>query len=209
VAAGLTHRQTALLAAERTCPRCGAVRPRASEYCVECGLRLPVLGGAVASLRRRWVRRIGWYPGDWVWIPLLALVLAVAGTVGAIVVTKEREGGRTTQIALGGPAVPSTQAGAQQNGRLTWPNGRSGWTVILASYPAPKGRVTALATAARAARAHLLQVGTLASGSYASLNPGYDVVFSGIYGASADAEEALRGARQAGFGGAHTAQIAR
>ena len=69
--------------------------------------------------------------------------------------------------------------------------------------------MTALATAARAARAHLPQVGTLASGSYASLNPGYDVVFSGIYGSSADAQKALGRARQAGFGGAHTAQIAR
>lgn len=209
MAAGLTHRQTALLAAERTCPRCGALRPRGSEYCVECGLRLPVLGGAVASLRHRWVRRVGWYPGDWVWLPLLALVLAIAGTVGAIVVSKEREGGSTTQVAFGGPPLPVPHTGARPNGRLNWPAGRSGWTVVLASYPAAKGRVTALATATRAARAHLPQVGTLASGSYASENPGYVVVFSGIYGTSAAAEQALASARQAGFGGAHTAQIAR
>ena len=209
MAVGLTHRQAALLAAERTCPRCGAVRPRASEYCVECGLRLPVLGGAVASLRRRWVRRVGWYPGDWVWIPLVALAVAIAGTAGAIVVTKEREAGRATQVALGGAAAPVTKTGARQNGRLTWPAGRSGWTVVLSSYPAPKGRVTALATAARAARANLPQVGTLASGTYASLNPGYDVVFSGMYDSAAAAQKALGGARQAGFGGAHTAQIAR
>ena len=209
MAAGLTHRQTALLAAEWTCPRCGAGRPRASEYCVECGLRLPVLGGAVASLRHRWVRRIGWYPGDWVWIPLLAFVLAIAATVGAVLVTKDREGRSTTQVALGEPVTPATRAGSPQNGRLTWPAGRSGWTVVLSSYPTPKGRVAALATAARAARSHLPQVGTLASGSYASLNPGYDVVFSGIYGTSADAQQALKRARQAGFGSAHAAQIAR
>jgi hypothetical protein len=208
LAAGLTHRQTALLAAEWTCPRCGAGRPRASEYCIECGLHLPVLGGAVASLRHRWVRRIGWYPGDWVWLPALALVLAIAATVGAILVTRHRDGGSTTQVALGGPAAPATQPGSQQNGRLTWPAGQTGWTVVLSSYPALKGRVTALATAARAARAHLPQVGTLASGSYASLNPGYDVVFSGIYGSSADAEQALGRVRHAGFGSAHTAQIA-
>jgi hypothetical protein len=209
LAAGLTHRQTALLATERTCPRCGAMRPRASEFCVECGLRLPVLGGAVASLRRRWVRRVGWYPGDWVWFPLVALVIAVAGTVGAIVVTKEREAGRTTKVALGGPATPAARSGVAQNGRLTWPAGRSGWTVVLSSYPAARGRVRALATATRAARADLPQVGTLASGSYASLNPGYDVVFSGIYGSATDAQKALSGARQAGFSGAHAAQIAR
>lgn len=209
MATGLTHRQTALLAAEHTCPRCGALRPRASEYCVECGLRLPELRGTVPSLRRRWVRRMGWYPGDWVWIPLLALVVAIAAAAGAILVTRHREARRTTLVALGGPVAPTTQAGAQPNGRLVWPAGRSGWTVVLTSYPAPKGRVTALATALRAARARLPQVGTLPSGSYASLYPGYDVVFSGIYGSSADAQKALSGAREAGFGGAHTAQIAR
>ena len=69
-AAGLSTRESALLAAW-TCPRCGAPRGPASVYCIECGLRLPERRGAVASLRRRWVRRIGWYPGDWVWLPLL------------------------------------------------------------------------------------------------------------------------------------------
>ncbi len=210
MAAELTHRQAALLAAERTCPRCGAMRPRASEYCVECGLRLPELRGTVPSLRRRWVRRLGWYPGDWVWLPLLALMVAIAATAGAILVTRHREAGRTTlRLRSAARRLPATRAGARQNGRLTWPAGRSGWTVVLSSYPAAKGRVTALATAARAARAHLPQVGTLASGSYTSLNPGYDVVFSGLYGSSADAQKALAGARQAGFGSAHIAQIAR
>ena len=209
MATGLTHRQTALLAAEHTCPRCGAMRPRASEYCVECGLRLPELRGTVPSLRRRWVRRLGWYPGDWVWLPVLALVVAIAATAGAILVTRHREAGRTTLVALGGAAAPAANTASGPNGRLVWPAGRSGWTVVLSSYPAPKGRVTALATAARAARARLPQVGTLASGSYASLYPGYDVVFSGIYGSSVDAQKALGRAREAGFGGAHTAEIAR
>jgi hypothetical protein len=144
-----------------------------------------------------------------VWIPLLAFVLAIAATVGAILVTRHREGRSTTQVALGGPVAPVTRPPSQQNGKLTWPAGRSGWTVVLSSYPAPRGRVAALATAARAARAHVPQVGTLASGSYASLNPGYDVVFSGMYGSSADAQQALGRVRQAGFGSAHTAQIAR
>jgi hypothetical protein len=152
---------------------------------------------------------MGWYPGDWVWLPLLALVVAIAATAGAILVTRHREAGRTTLVALGVPVAPTTKAAARANGRLVWPAGRSGWTVVLSSYPAPKGRVTALAAAVRAARARLPQVGTLSSGSYASLYPGYDVVFSGIYGSSADAQKALGRARDAGFGGAHTAQIAR
>jgi hypothetical protein len=210
LSAGLTHRQTALLAVERTCPRCAAFRRGASDYCLECGLRLPELRGTIPSLRRRWVRRIGWYPGDWIWVPLLALVLAAAGTVAAIAVTRHRAGGETTLVATAAtPAVAATGAGSARNGHLTWPAGRSGWTVILVSYPSPKGRKTALAVAVRAARAQLTQVGTLASGSFASLNPGYTIVFSGIFATAASAENALRRARQAGFDGAHTAQIAR
>ena len=208
MATELTHRQTALLATERTCPRCGAFRRGASEYCVECGLRLPELRGTIPSLRRRWVRRIGWYPGDWIWAPLLALVLAAAGTAAAIVVTHHRARGQSTLVATGATPAAATGAASTRNGHLTWPAGRTGWTVILVSYPSPKGRKTALATAVRAARAKLTQVGTLASGSYPSLNPGYNVVFSGIFATAAGAEAALGRARQAGFGGAHTARVA-
>jgi hypothetical protein len=203
----LTHRQAALLAAERTCPRCGAFR-RGAEFCVECGLRLPELRGTIPSLRRRWVRRIGWYPGDWIWAPLLALVLAAAGTAAAIVVTQQRTRHETTLVATGATPAAATGAPSTRNGHLTWPAGRSGWTIILVSYPSPKGRKTALATAVRAAHAKLTRVGTLASGSYPSLNPGYVIVFSGIFATAAGAEATLGRARQAGFSGAHTAQIA-
>jgi hypothetical protein len=208
VATELTHRQTALLATERTCPRCGAFRRGGSEHCVECGLRLPELRGTIPSLRRRWVRRIGWYPGDWIWAPLLAFVLAAAGAAAAIVVTHHRARGQATLVATGATPAAATGAGSTRNGHLTWPAGRSGWTVVLVSYPSPKGRKTALAEAIRAASAKLTQVGTLASGSYPSLNPGYNVVFSGIFATATGAETALSRARQAGFRGAHTAQIA-
>ena len=33
-----------------------------------CGLRLPPSTGRVAALRRGWLRRFGWYPGDWIWV---------------------------------------------------------------------------------------------------------------------------------------------
>jgi hypothetical protein len=39
----------------------------------QCGLRLPVVVGTVPALRRRWLRRFGWYPGDWIWLTLPAL----------------------------------------------------------------------------------------------------------------------------------------
>ncbi len=208
-AAGLGSREAALLATEWTCPRCGAPRDAAAAHCIECGLRLPEMQGAVATFRRRWVRRIGWYPGDWVWAPLLALVLATAGAAAAVVVSTHRTVSSAPLVATsalpGSTARPSRAA----NGRLTWPARRSGWTVVLSSYPEPKGRAAARATAQRAARAKLVQVGTLDSSNYASLNPGYAVVFSGIYGSSAEAQAALKQAHQVGFGAAHFAQIAR
>ena len=208
-AAGLGSRETALLAAEWTCPRCGAPRDAAATHCIECGLRLPELRGAVASFRRRWVRRIGWYPGDWVWAPLLALVLATAGAAAAVVVSTHRTISSAPLVATSALPKSGTHVSRAANGSLSWPAGRSGWTVVLASYPEPKGRATARAAAQRAARAKLLQVGTLDSSNYASLNPGYAVVFSGIYASSAKAQAALEHARQAGFSAAHFAQIAR
>jgi hypothetical protein len=208
-AAGLGSRETALLAAEWTCPRCGAPRGAASAHCIECGLRLPELRGAVASFRRRWVRRIGWYPGDWVWAPMLALVLAAAGAAAAVAVSTHRTVRSAPLVATAALPESGTRVSRAANGHLTWPAQRSGWTVVLSSYPEPKGRAAARATAQRAARAKLVQVGTLDSNNYASLNPGYAVVFSGIYGSSAEAEAALEHARQVGFGAAHFAQIAR
>jgi len=207
-AEGLGTREAALLAAEWTCPRCGAPRGAVSAYCIECGLRLPELRGRVASLRRRWVRRIGWYPGDWVWAPLLGLVVATAGAAAAIVVSKHRAASNAPLVATT-PAPPGSRTARAPNGRLSWPAHRSGWTVVLSSYPEPRGRATARAAAGRAARAHLQQVGSLDSSNYASLNPGYDVVFSGIYGSSKEAQAALGRVRQAGFSAAHPAQIAR
>jgi hypothetical protein len=208
-AAGLGSRETALLAAEWTCPRCGAPRDAAAAHCIECGLRLPELRGGVASFRRRWLRRIGWYPGDWVWAPLAALVLATAGAATAVVVSTHRRISSAPLVATSAAPASGARVSRAANGHLTWPARRSGWTVVLSSYPEPKGRAAAGATALRAARAKLVQVGTLDSSNYASLNPGYAVVFSGIYGSSAAAQAALEHARQAGFRAAHFAQIAR
>ena len=52
-------------------------------------------------------------------------------------------------------------------------------------------------------------MGVLDSSNYASLQPGYYVVFTGVYPAKTDADAAVATARQAGFGGAYSRQIAR
>jgi hypothetical protein len=183
------------------------------------------------------VRLIGWYPGDWVWVSLLTLLVAVAGAAVAIRLTDEDGGtsGVTTLVASGpvpiaparsalaGSAARPASAGSLSgssgsgqtsraevaNGRLAWPTNRNGWTIVLISYPAHAGRAAPLATARRAAGLGLPEVGVLSSSDFPSLHPGYYVVFSGLYSSRADAEAALTSAHATGFGGAYTRQIAR
>jgi hypothetical protein len=235
----LDERESAIAAAERTCPRCGAAREPDQRYCLECGLALPMLGGAVPGLRRRWLRKVGWYPGDWVWISLLTLLVAAAGAAAAIAITRHDkaaagQGYTTTPPAVSSVAtptvVPTTSRGTVDtatlptapeptttapakprvpNGRLTWPANRNAWTIVLVSYPKTNGLPSARSTAAKAAKASLRRVGVLDSSRFASLQPGYYVVFTGIYPTRADADASVGTARQAGFSGAYSRQIAR
>ena len=52
---------------EERCPRCETPYNPGQEYCLECGSRLPARGGMAARLGTVWRRRLGWYPGDWIW----------------------------------------------------------------------------------------------------------------------------------------------
>jgi hypothetical protein len=232
----MSERETAIEAAEGTCPRCGAPREPDQRYCLECGLALPVVTGRIPSLRRRWLRRVGWYPGDWVWLSLLTLLVAIAGAAVAIVLTRGNADDGSVFVASATvpvtepapvptattptvdtstlptapePTTPSKPKPGPKNGRLTWPANANGWTIVLVSYPKLNGRPSALQTASKAAGSGLRQVGILDSSRYASLQPGYFVVFTGIYGSKADADAAVATARSAGFGGAYSRQIAR
>jgi hypothetical protein len=229
-----SERESAIAAADSTCPRCGAAREADEAYCLECGLRLPRVTGRIPALRRSWIRRFGWYPGDWIWISLLTLAVAAAGAATAIafavqrthdqhvVFTATTSGSVVTPV----PVTPTTAAASTlptapepgttasppkagpRNDRVPWPAHANGWTIVLVSYPKVNGRPPALQTATRAA-ARLHEVGVLDSSLYASLQPGYYVVFTGIYGSKADADAGVSTARQAGFGGAYSRQIAR
>src|SRR5262245_5884614 len=86
-----SHRRFAIAATEGVCPRCGAARAADQHYCLECGDALPVVSGRLAAMRRRWIGRIGWYPGDWMWLSLATLVVAAAGAAVAIAVSEHRE----------------------------------------------------------------------------------------------------------------------
>lgn len=224
----MSRRDEALAAVDRRCPRCGAARGATQEYCIECGLRLPALRGAVPALRRRWVRRLGWYPGDWIWASLVTLPVAGAGAAAAIafgggpgsaagttaVAPTPRIAVTTGEAPL--PSAPEpgttparTATAPHGKGRFEWPAGRDGWTIVLFSYPVATGTTAALATASRATQAGLPEVGLLDSGTFASLHPGYYVVFTGVYSSPSEAEAALRSVRAAGFSSAYTRQIAR
>ncbi|HZQ15184.1 MAG TPA: zinc ribbon domain-containing protein [Gaiellaceae bacterium] len=225
----MSGRAAAIAVADGSCPRCGSARGPDDRYCLDCGLALPRVTGRLPGLRRAWLRSVGWYPGDWIWGALLALLVAVAGTAAAIVVSGRRApkaiavftAPATVAVAAPTPVVSTTPRSRTTatstlpvppepgtNGRLTWPKDENGWTVVLVSYPKVSGRAQALDTAAKAARG-LRQVGILDSGGFASLQPGYLVVFAGVYPSKAAADAAVPTARQAGFGGAYSRQIAR
>lgn len=234
-----SERELAIAAADESCPRCGARRQPDQRYCLDCGLRLPAVTGRLASLRRRWIRRFGWYPGDWIWISLLTLLIAIAGAATAVALNTSgaNANGQTFAITtntvpvtqptpvpatttsvdtstLPTPPEPTTTTGRKptpgpKNGQFAWPANENGWTIVLVSYPKTNGAAAARQTATHAAKAGLSKVGVLDSSSYASLQPGYLVVFTGVYASKADADASVSTARQAGFGGAYSRQIAR
>jgi hypothetical protein len=232
------EREKAIAAADGTCPRCGAARDADQKYCLECGFALPTVTGPLAKWRRRWIRRFGWYPGDWVWVSLLTLLIAIAGATASIALSETSVKDTSATFASTPATVPvttpatvptttastdtstlptapepttttSTPKPGPKNGQLSWPANENGWTIVLVSYPKGNGTVAAQQTATKAARSGLTQVGVLDSSTYASLQPGYLVVFTGIYGSKTDADAAVATARQAGFGGAYSRQIAR
>jgi hypothetical protein len=200
------------------CPRCGTATEPLQEYCLECGLRLRT-PGLVPALAQGWRRRLPWYPGDWIWPSLAALVVATLAASAAIVWTRDAESaasetlvGDTTPLptttapleptTAQAPTVPTTttptrtRPPAQRRRLIEWPRGRSGWTLVLASLPTSSKREAALAKARQALGAGLPQVGVLESSRYSSLHPGYFVVFTGIYASEAEATSALARARR-------------
>jgi hypothetical protein len=172
------------------CPRCGEELAAGQAYCVECGLRLPGLD-AVGERRdpgRGWMQRSAF-----------ALVVAVAGGAAAVAATGGNGGTEKLLTATGGFAT--TPAGQIESPPVAtkkivdWPLGQDGWTITLASLPQTGGRKVAIVRAQQAQRRGLRVVGILDSSRYASLHPGYWVVFSGVYVSEAEATSELDAAR--------------
>ena len=195
------------------CPFCGAAPEPGQEYCLECGARLsPVrpLGG----FARTWERRLGRYPGDWVFASLLLLLVAAGSATAGIVTARDTttHSGSKTIVAISpvvtappAPPVattttaPTTTAAPspKPNKRapkprapIAWP-ARNGFTVVLASIPARGGgRDDAAAKAKAALEKGLRKVGVLVSDRFSSLHPGYYVVFAGVYDSLDEAQRA-------------------
>ena len=85
---------------------------------------------------------------------------------------------------------PSSTPNAGTGAIGTWPAGESGWTVVLASKSSESA---ARASAQNFQADGIPDVGLLNSDNFASLNPGFWVVFSGQYGSQAQASAALDG----------------
>jgi cell division septation protein DedD len=164
-----------------------------------------------------WERRLGRYPGDWLVASLLLLLVAAGSATAGIVAGRDTEtasGPRT--IVATSPVVsappsppaqtqPTTTAGSPttkpkpaapppKTRPPTWP-ARNGYTVVIASIPARGDGLSEANAKAKEARGRGLRAGVLESGKFASLHPGYYVVFAGVYGSLEEAERAARAAR--------------
>ena len=203
------------------CPRCGTPYEPLQEYCLECGLRLPVQRGVIPVLATVWRRRFTRYPGDWIW-PVLGLLIiaALAGAV-AILATNGSSGSAAKTRAETQASVPlSTGTGTTSpppstetstlptesvpttapeqppppppsNTLIEWPAGQNGWTIVLSSIPQSAGRAAAASAGQKALSAGLTDVGILNSSEFSSLHAGYFVVFSGVFNTEAEARAAL------------------
>ena len=199
------------------CPRCNASVAADQEYCLECGNRLghDQRSGRVGRSSAGNARR-----DPWIVPVLLGLVIAVLGTGAAIAIAGEREEPTAVSTAMGGnltvtddgstltapeqtATAPRTKTAARTTtpkppanpAAITWPRGRRGWTIVLLSLPQANGLAAATAKAAQARRSGLRRVGVLDSGRYASLHPGYYVLFFGVFDSEAEAASTLQRAR--------------
>jgi hypothetical protein len=107
-----------------------------------------------------------------------AALVAAGGAVAAIAAGAD-DPGDTTIVALTPLRAAAPPATTPATLRL-WPR-RDGYTIVLAALPTTLGAKAAQARALGATRSGVPDVGVLASSRYASLHPGYWIVFSGVY----------------------------
>jgi hypothetical protein len=128
-------------------------------------------------------------------VPVLASGLVAAGGAAAAIAAGADDPEPSTIVALS-PLRAAAPAPGRPAKLESWPR-RNGYTIVLAALPTTTVRAKAArARALAAAGAGVLQVGVLDSSRYASLHPGYWIVFSGVYASEAEATSALEAARR-------------
>jgi hypothetical protein len=130
---------------------------------------------------------------------LLGLVVAIAGAAVAVAATTETGGAPELLTATGGFASAPADTGSQDGGApgiVEWPPTQEGWTIALATLPQSGGKKAATARAREARGSGLETVGLLDTSLFASLHPGYWLVFSGVYSSEAEATSSLEPARK-------------
>ena len=90
---------------------------------------------------------------------------------------------------------------------VSWPAGRTGYTIVLASIPTTRGRAGAESLARAAKRSGIRAVGVLESSEFSSLHPGYFVVFSGVYASGEQAADALSSVVASGYRHAYARRV--
>lgn len=110
---------------------------------------------------------------------MVAAALVAAGGAAAAIAAGADAPGDTTIVALTPLRATAPTAGKPATLRL-WPR-RDGYTIVLAALPTTLGAKAAQARALAATRSGVPDVGVLSSSRYASLHPGYWIVFSGVY----------------------------
>lgn len=114
----------ALNAEAGECPRCGTTYEPYQEYCLECGLRLPIQRGLIPVLATAWRRKVPWYPGDWIWPVLLALLIAALAAAAAILFTTDNTSASKTKAGLNDTVPVSSGTGTGSSSPPpTEPNG--------------------------------------------------------------------------------------
>ena len=113
----------------------------------------------------------------------------------------------TTTLPTTTVATTTSPTTTTAGGIIEWPAGEDGYTVVLRSTPTSQGRGAAESTAQQARSSGLPEVGILESSDFSSLNPGYYVVFTGVYDTQNEAEAALPRARSAGFSTAYVREV--
>jgi hypothetical protein len=187
------------------CRTCGTPAEPGQEYCLECGNRLVPPRRAPAV-------------GAWIVPSLVTLVVATGGAAASIAATNGKASRSSHALVALSPLQPAPPppapttpkpAGQGKLGQrlIAWPR-TNGYTIVLASLPLSGGARAARSKALAAVKAGLPKVGVLVSSSYPSLQPGYYVVFSGVFASLEEAQSALQAAKSA-FPSAYARPIAR